>query len=139
MRNIIFAALVILLNGKYATAQMQEAVNDLPQVLWSCHETVNGAEVLDGYKELTLSKDQFGTIYIKVVQKDQLSGDSVLLDRSDIILEEPDYIPFIPSELYTADGLEFFINIIPGNTPKSGHLTYTTEGNSLETEFSCRK
>lgn len=52
--------------------------NDLPNVILKCSETQDGALVLDGAVTLSVSKDQFGQYSVKILQKDQFSGNKEL-------------------------------------------------------------
>lgn len=116
----------------------QGTVNDLPNEYLLCNETVNGADVLDGAKILTISKDQFGVYSAQLVQKDQFSGDSVLASILSMQRTTPG-IYEIFSGAENGSSMKVTVSQI-GNALKANLLLKTPEApNGANIGFRCTK
>jgi hypothetical protein len=84
----------------------QGTVNDLPTPIMRCVETNDGAVVVDGRVELTIAKDQFRQLSARIVQRDQISGDSVMGDF--VGVEEIDPASTFPAGIQNLPDLIYF-------------------------------
>ena len=123
-----------------ASAYDRITTSDLPNPILSCQESHGGAAVLDGAKQLTVGRDQFGQFTLALVQKDQYSGNSVLING--VPLKKKECRGYTPCELYTGpqqSAVQFFINILPQSALQGGHLDAKIEGVPTSIDFLCRK
>jgi len=73
-------------------------INDLPEVILTCNEIENGGILHDGAKQLILSQDQFYQTYFTVIQKDQFSGDKVVINN--LFLNQKSCEGFVPCKAF---------------------------------------
>lgn len=131
----IFAATLLAACGASNTSgtlNSNSATNDLPRPILRCFETKDDVEVLDGRAELTVSKDQFGIFYVKVVQRDQFSGDSVLADVGRVARSTTGSTTRFQTKTPTQT-----LSLTIANSLKA-HLTLVTTGRpSRDIDFAC--
>ncbi len=128
MKKMITLMILALSANAFANS-----VNDMPNRFLSCQETDNGAVVLDGGKYLSLSKDQFGQVYLNVTQKDRLNQDRALL--LNLPMRKISCNGYIPCEKYTSENQGTNVGINYG--PKTeAFLSSSTLG---QIDFICKK
>jgi hypothetical protein len=144
MKNAKHFAVMMLMatTTTIASAYDRTTINDLPNPILSCQESHGGATVLDGAKQLTVGRDQFGQFTLTLIQKDPYSGDSVLVRG--LPLNKEECRGYAPCELYTGrdarqGAVRFFINLLPNSTLQGGHLDAKIMGVLRSVEFVCRK
>jgi hypothetical protein len=116
------------------TASFQAVTNDKPEMILSCRESRHGALVIDGAKTLSISRDQFGSLTLNVIQKDQFSGNVELIKN--LSLTQKVCQGFVPCQTYEANqgATRFFVNLLPNF--EEGHLGSPKTG---EVEFICQR
>jgi hypothetical protein len=137
MRVLLLALSLLVSLSALATT------NDLPKIVWSCSETYQGTPVLDGGKKLIIARDQFRQFTLTLIQKDQFSGDRLVLQELPVVPEKCS--GFTPCEKYDISAPlikgEFFINLV-SQDPKAGQeglLSLAVNGGQLVlTDFSCK-
>lgn len=106
----------------------------LSRSILTCQETQAGASVLDGGKQLNLSRDKAGQVYLTLTQKDQFSGDSILLNN--LPMREGRCGGFVPCTSYWSadESTKFFVNFVPSST--EGYIQSLEAGSAT---FSCTR
>lgn len=134
MKTLNSVSMLVLALGAAAQAK-QGVTSDLPNVILSCQESQNGAVVLDGAKTLTLSRDQFGQTYLTVMQKDQFTGNSNLIEN--LPLTQKVCRGYLPCKSYEANqgSTQFFVNFLPNLKPLDVHLESPATGS---VDFVCQ-
>lgn len=124
---------VAFTSGAFASSW---TINDLPNAILVCREVKNGGVVLDGAKQLSISKDQFGQMYLTVLQKDQFTGNRVLINGT--LVTQVQCSGYVPCELYVSQKTKakFLVNLIHNSKFNDGHLVSNQTG---AVDFYCVK
>jgi len=90
-----------------------------PTTVLACIEASDGVIVVDGRLEVLVYKDQFHQYSAKIIQRDQLSGDKLLVTFLSVRVREPNSNSVVsdvtdPKKVYTAEteGSEMVLHIL---------------------------
>ncbi|MCX6124193.1 MAG: hypothetical protein NTV34_05515 [Proteobacteria bacterium] len=147
--SVFAAAFIAFVSTTTWSIKSLADVSDQPKSVLICQESKGGAVVLDGRVELTMFEDQFGQLSVKIVQKDQFSGDQTLGTFLDVEAIDPranfNGRRKVPDDLYLGNDGEKHMKLSLWNNQTSQKsegslvLTNTEDSSRRSVELTCKK